>query len=134
MALRVRTAVQKRFCDIDPFRHVNNTAQYSYLDLGKTEFFARLGVGNVTRGVSAVTVSAYTDFMAQIDFEDDITVETEVEAVGNKSITLQQRIVRGDGEVCTRCRAVMVAFEVATRTSVEVPDSWRKALAEAERE
>lgn len=50
MAFVVRTAVQKRFCDIDPFRHVNNTAQYAYLDLGKTEFFARLGVGNVARG------------------------------------------------------------------------------------
>ena len=75
MGPRVKTAVQKRFCDIDPFRHVNNTAQYAYLDLGKTDLFARLGVGSVARGTSAVTVSAHTDFMVQIRYEDEITVE-----------------------------------------------------------
>lgn len=132
MGLIVRTTVQKRFNDIDPFRHVNNTAQYSYLDLGKMEFFRLLGADDVTRGISAVTVSAYTDFMSQIDFEDEIEIVTEVEAVGNKSITLQQRIERSNGEVCTRCRAVLVAFEVRSRTSVEIPDAWRKVLKEAE--
>lgn len=131
MAFVVRTAVQKRFCDIDPFRHVNNTAQYAYLDLGKTEFFARLGVGSVARGTSAVTVSAHTDFMSQIRFDDEVSVETEVEAIGHKSITLAQRIVRGDGEVCTRCRAVMVAFDVTAQMSVEVPAAWREVLAAA---
>ena len=128
MGPRVKTAVQKRFCDIDPFRHVNNTAQYAYLDLGKTDLFSRLGVGSVARGTSAVTVSAHTDFMVQIRYEDEITVESEVETVGHKSITLMQRIVRGDGVECTRCRAVMVAFDMASQSSVEVPEAWREAL------
>ncbi len=128
MGPRVKTAVQKRFCDIDPFRHVNNTAQYAYLDLGKTDLFARLGVGSVARGTSAVTVSAHTDFMVQIRYEDEITVESEVESVGHKSITLMQRIVRSDGVECTRCRAVMVAFDMAAQSSVEVPETWREAL------
>ena len=110
MGPRVKTAVQKRFCDIDPFRHVNNTAQYAYLDLGKTDLFARLGVGSVARGTSAVTV------------------ESEVESVGHKSITLMQRIVRSDGVECTRCRAVMVAFDMAAQSSVEVPETWREVL------
>ena len=32
----LETPVQKRFSDLDPFRHVNNVAQQSYFDVGKT--------------------------------------------------------------------------------------------------
>ena len=47
--------------------------------------------------------------------------------VSNNSQSMQ-RIVRSDGVECTRCRAVMVAFDMAAQSSVEVPETWREAL------
>ena len=38
----IRTEIQKRFSDIDSFRHVNNVAQQMYFDVGKSDFFDRL--------------------------------------------------------------------------------------------
>lgn len=42
MARTIETAIQKRFCDIDPFQHVNNVAQQSYFDVGKVDYYERI--------------------------------------------------------------------------------------------
>lgn len=128
MALVVTTAVQMRFADIDSFGHVNNLAQQAYFDLGKVELFERIvELASASTRVSVILVSLHTEFMQQIRFGDDIRVETEVEGIGRKSITLFQRIIRGE-DVCARCRSVLVAFDKERDASVDVPDEWRVAL------
>ena len=42
MPRTIRTEIQKRFSDIDSFRHVNNVSQQMYFDVGKSDFFDRL--------------------------------------------------------------------------------------------
>ena len=41
MARTLKTAIQKRFSDIDPFQHVNNVSQQEYFDVGKVEYYER---------------------------------------------------------------------------------------------
>ena len=41
MAKTLTIEIQKRFNDIDSFRHVNNVAQQTYFDLGKTDYYRR---------------------------------------------------------------------------------------------
>lgn len=128
MALTVTTPIQMRFFDMDSFGHVSNVAQQMYFDQGKTELFRELWdrTGIMAR-VPAVTVSVSTDFFSQIRFGDLISVTTEVERIGNKSLTLVQRLMRGDEE-CSRSRTVMVVFDVKRQQSVPVPESWREIL------
>ena len=126
-SLVVTTAVQMRFSDIDSYGHVNNLALQAYFDLGKVDLFEQLWAKVGESSVSVMVVSVHTDFLSQVRFGEQISVVTEVERVGCKSITLLQRIMR-QGEECARCRAVMVAYDKQQDRSVEVPEAWRIAM------
>ena len=128
MALQLTTPIQLRFADIDSFGHANNIAQQSYFDLGKAEFFAELWrLVPEQQQVTAMIVSVQNDFLKQIFWGDDISVITSVEAIGTKSLTFVQPIVRGE-EVCSRSRTVMVCYDKESQQSVEVPDGWREFI------
>ncbi len=131
----IETKIQKRFADIDMFRHVNNVHQQAYLDLGKTDYYRTvLELDALVQNPTLVIVSARTDFLGQVRYEDDITVRTWVERVGSKSITLRQQIVCGEGgedgrgEVRTDSQSVLVCFDLPTQQTVEVPAAWRARI------
>lgn len=128
MALIVKTPVQMRFADVDSFGHVNNIAQQSYFDVGKTELFQELWrLTGALRRIPAIMVSVQTDFLSQIRMGEVVEVETRIESIGEKSLTLAQRILCGERE-CSRSRTVMVCFDTETQQSVPVPNEWRKFL------
>ncbi len=136
----IETRIQKRFADIDMFRHVNNIHQQQYLDLGKTDYYnGVLGLDALIHDPTLVIVSVKTDFAGQVRYEDDILVRTWVERVGTKSITLRQQIVcdepgAGDaaGAVRTESESVLVCFDVATQSAIEVPAAWRERIEDGE--
>ena len=128
MALKLTTPIQMRFADIDSFGHVNNIAQQSYFDLGKAEFFAELWrLVPEQQQVTAMIVSVQNDFLRQILWGDEVSVITSIEAVGTKSLTFSQQIVRGE-EVCSRSRTVMVCYDKEAQESVPVPAEWREFI------
>ena len=129
MPRTIRTEIQKRFSDIDSFRHVNNVSQQMYFDVGKSDFFDRLlGPEILFAPVRIITTATDTSYMGQIRPEDRIAVTTCVERIGTKSLALLQRIVADDGTVRSQSRSVMVAFDFEAQQSVPVPDAWRRAL------
>jgi acyl-CoA thioester hydrolase len=130
MAKQLVTPVQKRFSDVDSFMHVNNIWQQSYFDMGKTEFYTKvLGITGVFDKLRIITASTHTDYLGQVRLTDDIVVTTDVSRLGNKSMTLHQRIVSGD-RCLTESSSVMVAFDFETQQTVPIPDEWRTKLAE----
>ncbi len=132
MARTIDTPIQQRFTDVDPFLHVNNVAQQMYFDVGKTDYYNKvLGGGVLTGARRIVTVSTSTSYMAQVRMDDDVHVTTVCERIGNKSMTLFQRLLAG-GRVCSESRSVMVAFDFEAQQGIPVPDEWRRAMTEVE--
>ena len=130
MAKLIITPVQKRFSDVDSFMHVNNIWQQSYFDMGKTEFYTQvLGVTGVFDKLRIITASTHTDYWGQVRLTDDIVVVTQVSRIGNKSMTLHQRIMLGE-RCLTESSSVMVAFDFETQQTVAIPDEWRTKLEE----
>ena len=130
MAKELRTPVQKRFSDVDSFMHVNNIWQQSYFDMGKTDFYTKvLGITGVFDRLRIITASTHTDYLGQVRLMDDIVVVTDVSRIGNKSMTLHQRIMSGD-RCLTESSSVMVAFDFETQQTVPMPEEWRNALEE----
>ena len=130
MAKQLITPVQKRFSDVDSFMHVNNIWQQSYFDMGKTDFYTQvLGITGVFDKLRIITASTHTDYLGQVRLVDDIVVVTDVSRIGNKSMTLHQRILSGD-RCLTESSSVMVAFDFELQQTVPLPDQWREALAE----
>ncbi len=125
--------IQIRFNDIDQFGHVNNTIYYSFYDLGKTEYFADVipEVDWQTSGI--VIVHADVDFFSQIFGGEDISVQTAITKIGNKSFMLAQRIiVPSTGEVKCQCISTMCAYDPRTHTAISVPNSWREKISKFE--
>ena len=124
MAKQLITPVQKRFSDVDSFMHVNNIWQQSYFDMGKTEFYTKvLGITGVFDKLRIITASTHTDYLGQVRLTDDIVVTTDVSRLGNKSMTLHQRIMLGD-KCLTESSSVMVAFDFETQQTVAMPQEW----------
>jgi acyl-CoA thioester hydrolase len=131
----IETKIQKRFADIDMFRHVNNIHQQAYLDLGKTDYYhSVLSLDALIHNPTLVIVSVKTDFVGQVRYEDDIVVRTWVERVGEKSITLRQQIVAltpndaaSKETVCTESTSVLVCFDLPTQQAIPIPAAWREA-------
>ncbi|MBO7190026.1 MAG: acyl-CoA thioesterase [Alistipes sp.] len=124
------TPVQKRFSDVDSFMHVNNIWQQSYFDMGKTDFYTKvLGITGVFDKLRIITASTHTDYYGQVRLTDDIVVVTDVSRLGNKSMTLHQRIMCGE-RCLTESSSVMVAFDFETQQTVPMPDEWRRNLEE----
>ena len=130
MTKQLITPIQKRFSDVDSFMHVNNIWQQTYFDLGKTEFYSKvLGITGVFDSLRIITASTHTDYLGQVRLTDDIVVTTDVSRLGNKSMTLHQRIMCGD-KCLTESSSVMVAFDFDAQTTVPIPAVWREKLAE----
>lgn len=130
MAKQLITPIQKRFSDVDSFMHVNNIWQQTYFDLGKTEFYSKvLGITGVFDSLRIITASTHTDYFGQVRLTDDIVVTTDVSRLGNKSMTLHQRILCGE-KCLTESSSVMVAFDFDAQTTVPIPAVWREKLAE----
>lgn len=128
MARVIETPIQQRFTDIDPFRHVNNVAQQTYFDVGKTDFYDKvLGTEVLTGDLRIVVVSTSTSFLGQVRMRDNVCVTTRCEKVGNKSMTLFQQLLV-DGQVRSESRSVLVAFDFVRQVGISVPDAWRQRL------
>lgn len=124
------TEIQMRFADIDILGHVNNVNLQHYFDLGKSDFFhTAFGLEVAQRKFTLIIVSTNNSYMEQTRMGDKIHVETSLESIGNKSITIFQRIVGStDSVVRAESRTTLVAFDLVSQRSIAVPESWRKVL------
>ena len=130
MIMKTTVDIQIRFADIDMLRHVNNVNLQHYFDLAKNKHFTEvIGVSPGYNSRSIITAATNTSYLGQTRVDDDIFVETSVKKVGNKSITLFQRIIaRPSGEVRAESRSVMVTYDFEHQTSIPIPDEWREKL------
>ena len=122
--------VQIRFNDIDGQRHVNNAVFQSYFDIGREDYFVSInGEDYHPGGKSVVIASVKTDFRIPIFRHDKIQVETRVVAIGEKSLTMQQRITGiYDGEVKAEAVTVFSGFDYDRQKSMEILPELRAAI------
>jgi acyl-CoA thioester hydrolase len=131
--MKTTTKIQQRFADSDTLGHINNIHLQEYFDLGKMELYATLLGDRIDwRGVNLVLVSIKTDMMRQTRLGDDIVVESWVEKIGTKSMTVRQRLInKADGVANAECSTVVVCFDFASQRAIPFPDEWRTILESA---
>ncbi len=125
---------QIRFSDVDQFGHVNNSVYFSLYDLAKTTYVKEALSGRMKwNEVGIVVANINANFMKPIFFMEEVNIETTTVELGNKSFTLLQRAVKpSTGEVKCECRTVMVVFDLAAQTPMQIPDDYKKAICEYE--
>lgn len=129
--------IQLRFNDIDALGHVNNTVYFSFYDLGKTSYFSQIRDANeslvdiVDFGV--VIANIQVNFVLPIFPNEKIAVQTAVSEVGTKSFKLIQQVINVEtNDVKCVCQTVMVGYNLTSKTTQEISEEWKKALADFE--
>lgn len=122
--------VQLRFNDVDMFGHVNNSVYLQFFDLGKLHYFeAALGKDFANSGLAIVIVNINCDFFSPSFLDEPLAVMTQTVHIGEKSLTLEQRIVNtANGDVKCMARTVMAGFDPNTLMSAPIPDFAKAAL------
>ena len=113
-----------RFRDVDAMGHVNNAVFLTYLEEARIAYLNPFGaeVGNM------ILARVEIDFRAPLRSGDEIEIGVRPKTVGTKSFELEYE-VRSDDSVAAEAKTVIVSFDYESGRSVDVPESWREALA-----
>lgn len=111
-----RFALRVYYEDTDLAGIVYYANYLKFIERGRTEYVRERGLDQTALKREAGIVFAVRhlecDFFAPARFEDDLVVETEVEAVKGASLVMRQRVVRGE-EVLFSARVTLVAVTEA---------------------
>jgi acyl-CoA thioester hydrolase len=130
---KFRLPVQVRFSDVDIMGHVSNTVYQNYFDTGKMDYFDHILPDLDYVNIGVVGASIKIDYLLPIYMKYKLSVETRVSVLGNKSFTMDHRLVNMEtGDLLSTCTAVIVCFDVKTQKSQTVPDHWRNNILEHE--
>ncbi|MCL4341149.1 MAG: acyl-CoA thioesterase [Candidatus Thermoplasmatota archaeon] len=119
--------LQIRYGDLDTLGHVNNAVFLTYFELGRIEFLKMVSEKFDAAKVGIVIAHAEIDYKRPLLIQDDPVLETEVERIGNKSITFLSTIREKSGEICAQGLIIAVCIDESGNT-IKVPESWKKVF------
>ena len=126
MIFKSKLPIQVRMTDLDTFGHVNNGVYYSYYDIGRFHYLTLIKEDIRWDVLSMVIVRTEIDFKESIHFEDDISVETKMLEMGNKSYKMMQRIIDNNtGNIKSTCICILCGFDRKNNTSKEIPQDFK---------
>lgn len=117
--------IQPRFTDYDAFGHVNNNSYMQYFDLGKALYYSdMLGCSVTPELLGAVIVHIDVDFIEPTTPDEPIAVQTMTTAIGERSLTIYQRVVNPvSGHVKSQAVSILAGFDIATQSGAPLnPD------------
>ncbi|HPS72558.1 MAG TPA: acyl-CoA thioesterase, partial [Bacteroidales bacterium] len=126
--------IQIRMSDLDPFNHVNNGIQCSYLDLGRSAFIEEI-LGDKIDWLTIDLVLAHIslDFVVPINYGDKIICACKVTHLGNKSFKMVQHIIDSEtGIIKTKSESVIVGLDREKLVSIPIKQEYREKLKEFE--
>ena len=84
--------------------------------------------GNLAE-VGAIVAKISIDYKLPLTMDDGtIDIWTRCSRIGNKSLDLEQVIVRNDGAVAAAAVTVAVVYDYRANTSVPLPEAWKPLL------
>ena len=106
-----------RYGDLDPNNHVNNAVIATYLEIGRTEFFARESIRLTSegRGISLVHLEIY--YHREILYPGFVQIATGIVKVGGASLAFDQAVfVDGERHVSASTTTAQVDLSIKRST------------------
>lgn len=124
------TPIQPRFGDYDMLGHMNNSVYLQLLDLAKVSYFeAAMGAPLRMKGDVVVVVNVNISFFSPALPGEPLAVLTRCMRLGQRSFTLEQRVVNpATGDVKCIGATVMAGFNTASGEGCEIAPVWADAL------
>jgi acyl-CoA thioester hydrolase len=116
-----------RFAETDALGHINNISIVGWFEHARRPIFETFVPGLSPKNWTLILAKIELDFLAQVYFEQEVTVNTYFEKLGNSSMTVIHEAFQNGEKVATG-KAIMVHFDYATNTSARIPDDIRATL------
>jgi acyl-CoA thioester hydrolase len=119
-----------RYQDLDPLGHVNNAGLPMFFEQARCEFFHKVLKTKGREHLDTVLARITMDYLKEIHYPGHVEIGTICTRIGTKSLTLAHGVFSGAGETCLGTgEAILVIYDLVTRTSVPIPADVREALA-----
>lgn len=124
-----RYEVEVRSYELDVYDHVNNAVYLNWLEHGRSKLLQDKGFNYISIisqwGVRFMTVRTEIDYHSALKLGDRAEITTQVEKVGNTSVTIAHTITRtGDSNPAARARVVIVYTDAQTGRPATVPPEF----------
>jgi acyl-CoA thioester hydrolase len=126
------TPIQIRFFDMDAFGHVNNAKYLTYFEEARIKYLDDIiswHYGWSKEGI--IMARAEVDFLLPATFKDKISILTRCSHIGNKSFTLEYKMVKNEAVkeiVFAYAKTVVVMYDYEKNSSIPIPDNWKTAI------
>lgn len=117
--------------EIDVKGHVNNAKYIEYLQWSRWEWFDKQGLTNEKLkelDTVLVVVNININYRQEVLQGEKLSVDVELQKIGDKSLTLTQTVRKMNGDVAADAQVVLVGIDPSSRKSRSLPDSVRKIL------
>ncbi|MCH7974764.1 MAG: acyl-CoA thioesterase [Bacteroidetes bacterium] len=127
-----------RFSDLDAMGHVNNAKYLTYLEEARINYFNNiLYLSKENLDYQAVIAKVEINYFNQIKLRDKLEIYTRIFKLGKKSFDFEILIVinNNNGKIIASSSVTkMVGFNYKTQQTVTLPDYFRKAVRNYEKE
>jgi acyl-CoA thioester hydrolase len=130
------TPIQIRFNDFDSLAHVNNSVYQNYFDLARTSYFDLVLQEKMQWNIRGLVLKKVSlEFIRPILMDDKVEVQTKINRLGNKSLSMYQQIIcANSGETMAICESIMVSFCKSADKPCPIPDEWRIKIGNFEKD
>lgn len=134
--IRFYHPMEVRYADIDAQGHLNNAKYLTYFEQARILYFEELGLFSKNLSfmeIGVIVADIHIKYRAPVTLGAAIKIGVKAEAIGNKSITLQQTITDGvTGKLYADGTVVLVTYDYHEHKTTPVTDEWRKIITEFE--
>ncbi len=125
--------LQIRWSDLDPLGHVNNAVYVTYFEIVRGHFMLHACPGWDWQRDMFLIGNVTVNFLKELKLtHEGATVHIRTSKLGNKSFVLDYAITSqkgGETVVHSTGHTTQIMFDMKTRTTIELPDWVRAALA-----
>ena len=128
-----QTKIQIRFSDLDAFGHVNNAVFASYFEMARVNYFDDvLGKRINWKKNGMILAKNILEYHLPVFLKDNIFCHTSVTRLGNKSIEIQNALIRDNNVLVATGIGTLVCFDYEENKTIEILNEWKTLICEKE--
>lgn len=128
-----QTKIQIRFSDLDAFGHVNNAVFASYFEMARVNYFDDvLGKRINWKKNGMILAKNILEYNLPVFLKDNIICLSAVTRLGNKSIEIQNALIRDNNVLVATGIGTLVCFDYEENKTIEILNEWKTLICEKE--
>ncbi|HOP29332.1 MAG TPA: thioesterase family protein [Spirochaetota bacterium] len=123
--------IKVRGYHLDIYAHVNNARYVEFLEEARWALFddSEVGKDMISRGFAFTVVNINVSYLSEARVNDLLSIVTDMKKIGNKSITLSQKIFRKtDMKQVVDAEVTFVLVNIKTGKAVVIDDEIKSII------